>query len=240
MDTTIADARLAIGLAACAALAATLPLIAARAVPSPVRAAFAIVVAPLAATHVHPVGSSPTDVAFAACSAALAGATIGLSAAIVAGVAAAAGALFDVAIAASPAGFDASSRDNHGPLATLLSLAFAGVMISSGAFTRLIAGALEMLAHVNAYGRNAGFVFALGRVIFGWAIGLAFPMIAAYALSSLVAAITARAAPRINGMLLAPALSSAAGLTIALASTPLLVTTFMRLAELSLRAGHAR
>lgn len=239
METTAADARIAVVFAACAALAATLPLIGARTIPSPVRAALALVLAPLAALHIHVIGHTAMEIARGACGATIAGATIGLSAAIVASTAASIGSLFDVAIAASPVGIDMPSGENHGPFATLVPLGFGATMLSSGAFTWLVVSALMTLDHASAYGRDASFVTALGRLVYGWAIALAFPMIGAYGLSSLIAAASARAAPKINGMLLAPALSSAVALTLALAAVPVIFAAFHRLADLTARAGHA-
>ena len=235
-----ADARLAVGFAACAAVAATLPLAGARTVPGIVRAAFAIVLAPLAGLHVHAMSQvSPLSIAAEACGAAVGGAMLGLSAAILAGAAASAGALFDIAIAASPAGTDRVPDQGAGPFATLLPLGFGVMMFSSGAFTWLVAGVLATfdLARADVHTSNA--VVALGRLMYGTAIALAFPLISAYGLSSLLAAVAARAAPKINGMLLAPSAGSVLALMMALASVPAVMAALHRLAELTARIPHA-
>lgn len=240
MEMSDAHARLAVGFAACAALSATLPLVGARTVPVIVRAAFAITVGPIAALHAHVAGQdSALGIAIEACTAAIVGASLGLSAAVVAGAAASAGALFDIAIIASPAGADRAPDQGAGLFATILPLGFGVAMLSSGAFTWLVTGALTTFDLAGAHVHSLNAVVALGRLLYSAVIALALPLIGAYGLSSLVAAVAARAAPKINGMLLAPSAGSAVALMMALAGVPASMAAFHRLSELAARIAHA-
>jgi len=233
------ETRFVAGFAACAALVTTLPVVGARSVPSIVRAALAIALAPLAAAHVHAAVNNPAShVAIEACVAALGGATMGLCAAIVAGAAASAGALLDVAIAASPAGADRASGSS-GPFAMLLTLGFGVVLLSSGGLTWLLSSFVALFDTANGHAHAAALVVALGRVAYDAAIAAALPLLGACGVSSLVAAAAARAAPRINGMLLAPALSSPLALAVALAAVPGLFVLLHRLAGLTVRLAQA-
>jgi flagellar biosynthesis protein FliR len=237
MSNILAGAPQVVAFAGAAALAATMPLAGSRAVPSFVRAGLALSVAPLAAAQVAPL-SSPSETAWQVVLAAAFGATAGLSAAIVAGSASAAGALVDGAIAAPPAGFDRVFGHSAGPFATLLPLAFAFVFSGSGAMTFLIAAFLAALRSASTHVAGVG-VSILGNTLFVDALVLSLPLLGAQALATIVSGVAARVAPRVNGMLLAQPLASMLGLVAAIVGIPAMLVALVRIAAVAARAAHA-
>ena len=198
------------------------------------RLALALAIAPLVVARV---GAEPrTDQLLGQALGAIAlGSAIGLSASIVAGSAAAAGALIDGALGTSANGSERIFGQGAGPFGQLAPLAFAFVMTNSGALTWLIA----------AYTASEGslvehFTFpataALGRTLFASALAVALPALCAHAFGALAAGVIARLSPRVNGILLAPALGSVLVLCVLLAGTTVL---FDLMGELSRLVVHA-
>jgi flagellar biosynthesis protein FliR len=224
-----------VAFAGSAAFAALLPLAGARAVPPVVRLALALAIAPLVAARL---GAEPRtgDLLAEALEFAVLGGATGLGASIVAGSAAAAGALIDGALGASAGGSDRIFGQGAGPFGALAPLAFAYVMTSSGALTWLIAGYTASASALAAHFAPP-MAMALGRTLFAAAAAVALPALCAHALAALVAGIIARLTPRVNGMLLAPALGSMLVLCVVLAGAAALFSLMNELARLTVRAA---
>jgi flagellar biosynthetic protein FliR len=219
-----------------AAFAALLPLAGSRAVPAVVRLALALAIAPLVVAHL---GAEPrTDHLLVQALGAIAlGSAIGLGASIVAGSAAAAGALIDGALGASSIGSERIFGQGAGPFGQLAPLAFACVMTNSGALTWLVA-AYTASAGSLAQHFTAPESAALGRTLFAAALAVALPALCAHAFGALAAGIVARLSPRVNGILLAPALGSVLVLCVLLAGTTALFDLMRELSRLVVHAAH--
>jgi len=231
-------AEFAIAFAGCAALAATMPLAAARSVPAPVRGALALAIVPLAVSHEPRPVPDGTDVLWHMLSAAAFGAMFGLTSAAIAAAASSAGALIDAAFAAPPSGVDPTSGQTAGPFASLFALAYAVALTKSGALTALIATFAWSWGQASSHFPVSG-AAQLGTSLFALALTCALPALGAHALATLVAGAAARAGARINGMLLAPALSACAVLVAVAAGSSALWFALERIAQLTVRATHA-
>src|SRR5579863_10508277 len=136
----IATPAFALGFARAAAFAAAMPLGRSRSVPRVARVAIAVALAPLFAQHESHIVAGVDDLASLARAAllnALQGASVGLCATIVAGAAAAAGELFDAAIASQTL----PVRDvfgESGPIAGLSATLFGWFLMGLGGFERLV------------------------------------------------------------------------------------------------------
>lgn len=229
-----AEGVFAVAFAGAAAFAATVPLGAARHVPSIVRAGLALSIAPLAAAHASASGATMSDVGLQACIAAASGASVGIGASIIAGAAGSAGTLVDRALSAGPGNAGDVGPQGVGPFGLLLPLVFANVMCSSGALAWLMGG-LSTLSDLQLHVTGEA-VASLAGAAFESAAVLAAPPLFAHALATLVAGIAARVAPRINGTLLAPALGSPFALLVVLAAVP---STFSLMRQIASSAAHA-
>lgn len=190
---------LALGFARTAAFAAAMPLGRTRAVPNVVRAVLALVLAPIAAVA-KPVNVSGlhdwTALASALAGSALQGAAVGLCATIAAGSVAAAGALFDSALASQPS----TLRDvfgDSGPIGSICTSAF-GWIFFAGPFAKLVG--LCVAADVRTI--SVSTVASLASACVQTAVSMAGPALAAQAFAAVSAAGIARMAPRVNGMFL--------------------------------------
>ncbi|HLJ84316.1 MAG TPA: flagellar biosynthetic protein FliR [Candidatus Eremiobacteraceae bacterium] len=200
----------AIGFARAAAFAAAMPLGRARSVPRVTRVIIAVALTPLFAQHVSHADANVEDAASlarAALSNALQGAAVGLCATIVAGAAAAAGALFDAAVASQTL----PVRDvfgESGPIAGLSATLFAWFLMGSGGFERLVTACISGpggTPHVQT-------VALLGSAFLQIALSAGAPALAAQAFATIVAALIARMAPRINSLFLGAPITSILGL----------------------------
>ncbi|HEV2908545.1 MAG TPA: flagellar biosynthetic protein FliR [Candidatus Eremiobacteraceae bacterium] len=225
-------------LAGSTAFAAVLPLAGARHVPGIVRAALALSIAPLAAD------SATIDTAWAAtgggvtipaCIAAATGTSVGLTASIIAGSAASAGALFDQALAGGPASSNDASQQGSGPFSVLLPLVAANAWCGSGALGWLVAGFAGHFTALAVHATAAGAVDAI-RTAFHLTLALALPPVFAHAVATLIAGLASRVAPRVNGMLLTPAIASPLALIVAIVGVP---ATFALMRHMVAIAAHA-
>jgi flagellar biosynthesis protein FliR len=225
----------AVAYAGSASFAAMLPLAGARAVPPIVRLALALAMAPLVAARL---GEGPRmgDLLAGAMAAAALGSASGLSANIIAGAAAAAGALIDGALGAPAGGSERIFGQTAGPFGTLVPLGFAFMMTSSGALTWLVAGYAASVG-VLAEHFSPSVLAALGQTLFASAVTIALPALCAHAVATLVAGVIARLAPRVNGMLLAPALGSLLVLCVILGGATALFIHMAELSRLAVRAA---
>ena len=218
-----------------AALVALMPLAGSRAVPAVVRLALALSIAPLGQLQFERTARTGDLLADVFGSAVL-GAATGLSASAVAGAAASAGSLIDTALGASPAGAERVFGQSTGPFGMLVPLAFAVAMTGSGALTWLLAGYSAAVGSLAAH-FALPHVAALGRAMFAMAVAAALPALCAHALAAFVAGCVARLAPRVNGVLLAPALSALLVLTVLTAGASALFFTVAELSRLAARAA---
>lgn len=225
----------AVAFAGSAAFAALLPLAGSRAVPAIVRLALALAIAPLVAARL---GAEPRtdELLVQALGVTALGGAVGLGASIVAGAAAAAGALIDGALGASASGSERIFGQGAGPFGQLAPLAFAFVMTNNDALTWLIAGytAAGSLAAHFALPVTA----ALGRTLFAAALAVALPALCAHAFAAVAAGIVARLAPRVNGIVLAPALGSVLVLCVMFAGTTALFDLMNWISRLVVRAAQ--
>ena len=190
---------LALAFARTAAFAAAMPLGRTRAIPIVVRAVLALGLAPVAAA------ARPADVAglhdWSSLASALAGgalqrAAVGLCATIATGSVAAAGALYDSALASQPS----MSHDvfgDAGPVGSICTCAF-GWLFFGGPFVKLV----EMCTVADVRAISASAVAALASACVQTALSMAAPALAAQTLAAVSAAGIARMAPRVNGIFL--------------------------------------
>jgi flagellar biosynthesis protein FliR len=218
-----------------AAFAAFVPLAGARAVPAVARLALALAMAPLVATQLGAQSQTGDLLAEVLGIAALGGAT-GLGASVVAGASAAAGSLIDNALGTPATGSDRIFGQEAGPFGMLAPLAFAFVMTNSGALTWLVAG---FCAATGALAEHFAppVVMALGRTLFAATAVVALPALSAHAFAALVAGTIARLTPRVNGMLLAPAIGSLLVLFVVIAGAAALLTFMTELSRITVRAA---
>jgi flagellar biosynthetic protein FliR len=193
------------------AFAATAPIAGSGAVPRIVRGALALTIASAL------IERFPRDRGLAAWpEQAIVGAAFGVAAAMVAAAVSAAGSVIDSSMAMRPFGRDAVFGDVQGPLGRLYSLAFAAMFLSTGAMTHLcsrLVDASSSAVHVM----SAGGAVALVSESFEASLDIAAPAIAAQFIATLATAMAARAAPRINGLMLASPAATVAVLAVVLA-----------------------
>src|SRR4029077_16862385 len=128
----------------------------------------------------------------------------------------AAGSVIDSSMAMRPFGRDSVFGGQQGPLGRLYPLAFAAIFLSTGAMTHLcsrLVDASTSAAHVMSI-RGA---VALVAESFETSLDIAAPAIAAQLIATLATATAARAAPRINGLMLASPAATLAVLVVVLA-----------------------
>ncbi len=212
------------------AFAASVPLGGSGAVPKALRAALALSLTPAIVPHVSMIDRSHfAEFAFAGD--AIVGAAFGLSAALIAAAASSAGSLIDGTLASTAViGREAVFGSDGGPIARLYSLAFAAAFFGSGAMTHLCER-FEMASSDAAIGLTLPGVIELVRACCDASIGLAAPAIVAQLLGTIVAAASARAAPRVNGLMLSSPLVTALALLSLLAAAPSTLAHLMALAR---------
>lgn len=187
-----------------AAFAATVPLMPAGATPRVARAALAVVLIPLLWT-VLPSRSPMGEPIAAMLEGAIAGATFGLSAAVIAGAVTAAGDLIDVALGSPPF---AEHALTGGPIARVYQLVYAIVLLRSGGLVAMIgefARASSGLHHplLTVHG-----LAMLGTASVRTSLLIAGPSLFAQALATIVAGMLSRVAPQIGGLLFSAPLIS--------------------------------
>jgi flagellar biosynthesis protein FliR len=225
---------LAVALACSLAFATTAPVAAAGAVPGSVRAMLATSMVPLLAARETPLHDG-RDVLVLCIGSAATGAAFGISASIIASAAVAAGGLIDGTFASAAVGREAVFGGGAGPFGRLYALAFSAAFCSSGALTQLCARlASAPIGMAPDFQLHA--VIALAGAAFRASIALAAPSIASQLFATLVAGIAARAATKVNGMMLASPLTTSIGLLTVLCGT---YVTFRGLAILAGMAGSA-
>ena len=193
------------------AFAATAPVVGSGSVPRIVRGALALTIAP---TLVERLEHDPSVAPWP--EQALVGAAFGVAAAMVAAAVSAAGSVVDSSMAMRPFGRDSVFGGQQGPLGRLYSVAFAAIFLSTGAMTRLcsrLVDASSSTVHVLSV-RGA---VALVAASFGASLDIAAPAIAAQLIATLATATAARAAPRINGLMLASPAATVAVMVVVLA-----------------------
>ncbi|HET9342604.1 MAG TPA: flagellar biosynthetic protein FliR [Candidatus Eremiobacteraceae bacterium] len=193
------------------AFAATAPIVGSGAVPRIVRGGLALTIVPVLAERL------PHDRGLAAWpEQAIVGAAFGVAAAMVAAAVSAAGSVIDSSMATRPFGRDSIFGGQQGPLGRLYSLAFAAIFLSSGAMTHLcsrLVDASSSAMHVMSV-RGAATLVAES---FEASLDIVAPAIAAQLIATLATAMAARAAPRINGLMLASPAATMAVLVVVLA-----------------------
>ena len=193
------------------AFAATAPVAGSGAVPRIVRGALALTIAPALVerlAHDRSAAAWPDQ--------AIGGAAFGVAAAMVAAAVSAAGSVIDSSMAMRPFGRDSVFGGQQGPLGRLYSLAFAAMFLSTGAMTHLcsrLVDASSSTLHVLSV-RAA---VALVAKSFEASLDIAAPAIAAQLIATLATATAARAAPRINGLMLASPAATVVVLVVVLA-----------------------
>lgn len=177
-----------------------MPLGRARAVPRIVRVVLAAALAPIFAERIAYADAGAIRFDTFASSAllnALEGAACGICATVVAGAAAAAGQLFDAALASQ----SIPARDvfeNAGPISALAAALFGWLFMGTGAFDNLVTICSAMPLGIPDVHTAA----ALGEAFFRIALAAGAPALAAQSFATVVAALIARMAPRINGLFL--------------------------------------
>jgi flagellar biosynthesis protein FliR len=234
MSAVLSLSALARAVARTSAFAATLPVAGSGAVPRIVRGALALALVPAVAARLDQ--ASPSGFAAEAwLREAAIGAAFGLAAAIVAAAAAAAGSLVDSALAMRPTGRETVFGETEGPFGRMFSLAFAALFFSTGAAThaceRFVAASSSTTFDLSLRGAAA-----LARASIASSLDIAGPAIAAQVVATIVAAIVARAAPRMNGLLLASPLASA---MVLLVVSGAVASTMHALVDLARRAAAA-
>lgn len=228
MTPDLAPATLAAALVRAGAFAATVPVAGSGAVPRIVRGTLALALVPALAANIEhqpPHASSIIDFAREA----IIGAAFGLAAAVVAAAAAAAGSLMDAALAMRPTGRDSIFGDVEGPLGRLFSLAYATAFLSTGAMTYLCGRFVAASSSTQIAASTRGMIH-LVRASVETSLDIAAPAIVAQIFATLIAAIAARAAPRINGLFLASPLASALVLVTILCGLRPMMGTLIELA----------
>jgi len=194
-----------------------LPVGEARLVPGIIRAATAVALTPFAATQLHafatatPGWSAGTHGQADLVLAAVAGAATGLAASAITATAAAAGAVFDQTLSGGPGG---ALGEHGGPISFLFSLSMGLLMCQTGALGSLM---VHVARTPVASVLHLEVLSGIPRVVTIAAVTMALPLLCAHAAATIVAAFTARLGPRINGILLAPALSTPLSLAVMLA-----------------------
>jgi flagellar biosynthesis protein FliR len=224
---------LALAFARTAAFAAAMPLGRTRAVPIVVRAVVALCLAPaVAAARPADIAGLHdwTSLASAMAGGALQGAAVGLCATVAAGSVAAAGALYDSALASQPSTLHDVFGDS-GPVGSICTCAF-GWLFFSGPFAKLV----ELCVAAEVRTISASAVAALASACVQTALSMAAPALAAQAFAAVSAAGIARMAPRVNGMFLGAPIAAALVIATLVAGGSALVYA---LADIAWRAAGA-
>jgi flagellar biosynthesis protein FliR len=210
------------------AFSATVPLGGSGSVPRALRAVLALSLTPAVVPHISTLhGAGFTDTAFngasfvgaAFAAEALIGAAFGLSAAVIAAAASSAGSFIDAMLASSAVTGNEGAFGNGGPVGRLYSLAFGAAFFNCGAMTHLCERFVTASSQASIAPTLHGAV-ELVRACCDASIGLAAPAIVAQVLGTIVAAASARAAPRVNGSMLSSPLVTALVLVSLLAAAP--------------------
>lgn len=203
-----------------AAFSATMPLAGSGLIPRTLRAVFALVLTPVIAAHASLTGPHRLDGAASAIAEnALLGAAFGISAAAVASAAAAAGGFADAALGSQLIGRPELFAGG-GAFSRIYSLGFACVFLASGSFTRLCERFVASSSIAGAIPWQH-FAVAVAQRACEAALVLAAPAVSAQVTATVVTAFIARAAPRVNGMMLASPLVAALLLAVLVAAAPL-------------------
>ena len=209
------------------AFAATMPIAGSGAVPRVVRGALALALTPAVHARFQASKTSPhwPEELFT-------GIIFGITASIIAAAASAAGSLIDTSMAMRPFGRESVFGGPQGPLGRIYSLAFAVLFCASGAMTHLCLRFVEASSGTRLMSAHS--VVALVRSSFENSLDLAAPSIAAQLIATIASAIAARAAPRINGLMLASPASTIAVLLAVLAG---IAPAFHALLALAMRSA---
>ncbi len=189
-----------------AAFSATAPLVRARGVPAPLRPALAIALMAAVAAREPASAEARFDIMRCATEA-LIGVAFGGAASIVAAAASVAGSMIDATLSAHALDREPLFGAGDGPFARLYGLAFAWSLLATGAFTQLCARFATASAAVSIRGDLPSLV-SLVRLSTEAALSLAAPAIVGQMTATLIAAAVARAAPRVNGLVLASPLTT--------------------------------
>lgn len=216
----------AVAFARACAFSATAPLAGSGGVPKALRVVLALALTPAVLPHVL-AGDSWQ---LAALENALIGCSFGIAAAAVAAAGAGAGSLVDGVLASKVIDREAVFGGDGGPFARLFALAFAGVFLASGAMTnmceRFTSASSDVLLVPTLHGAAS-----LARASFSAALALAAPALVAQCLGTVIAAAAARAAPRINGLMLSSPVVAVLLLMSMLAAAPSTLTHLIALAR---------
>jgi len=210
------------------AFAATVPIAGSGAVPRIVRGALALTLTPPVLTTLQNASGSPQWI-----EAVIVGAAFGTAAAMVASAASAAGSLVDSALAMRPFDHDGVFGGAQGPLGRVFSLAFAMLFLSTGTMTHLCSRFVEASSTIDHVISVRGAV-ALAKASLEVSLDIAAPALAAQVIATLASATAARAAPRINGLMLASPAAMVAVLVVVVAGT---VQSFRALVALATLAA---
>lgn len=229
MEHALEPATLIAAFVRSSAFAATMPIAGSGAVPRIVRGALALTLTPAvdARLQTGKIAPNVTEELFT-------GIIFGVTASIIAAAASAAGSLIDASMAMRPFRPESIFGGPQGPIGRIYSLAFAMLFFASGAMTHLCSRFVEASSATRLM--TAHGVIALATTSFEASLDLAAPSIAAQLLATVASATAARAAPRINGLMLASPASTVAVLLVVLAG---IAPAFHALIDLALRAVSA-
>jgi flagellar biosynthesis protein FliR len=193
---------LAVAVAEALAFAATVPLMPANATPRIARLCLGVAVIPIL-SHVLPriTGEPIAEMLRGA----IAGASFGLSAAVVASAVNAAGDLIDVALGSPPF---AERASNGGPIVRVYQLAYASILVGSGGLTKLIAEFARASSALQEPRTTMHALAAIASASFQTSLLIAGPSLFAQALAALVSGILSRVAPQLGSVLLSAPLVS--------------------------------
>ena len=189
------------------AFAATAPIAGSRSVPAVVRAALAIALTPILASKGAGGGDQHVAAASLVVREAGVGAAFGVAAAVVAAAASAGGGLIDAALAVRVFGREPVFGSADGPFSRLYGIAFGWFFLASGGFTHLCAR-LSNASSAVPLGVSDANALAVLHASVDAALWLAAPAIAGQLVATIAAGAAARAAPRINGLMLASPLTT--------------------------------
>ncbi len=206
-------------------LAATMPLGPSSVSLRTIRAGLAITLMAILSARQAPA----RDVLPAVMTGALAGATLGLSATIVARAVTAAADLMENMLAPSPL---AAGPPTAGTVKLLYECAFSWVFLGSGAFGAVAGYAAHALAAEHGLpGLTTRGLASLGATFFTASLALAAPACLAQLLAALVGGTIARAAPQVNGLLLNAPLLALAALGALIFAAPVLPHVMVQIAR---------
>jgi type III secretory pathway component EscT len=155
---------------------------------------------------------------------------------MVAAASSSAGALIDAAFGSSVVDREAVFGGAHGPFGRLLGLAFGAAFLSTGAMTHLCERFVAASSDVTI-ALNAPAIVALVKASCNAALVLAAPALIAQVLGTIVAAGAARAAPRVNGLMLSSPLITVMLLPALFGAAPVLLGRIAELARTAARVS---